>query len=133
MADPIGSFSGLASGIQWRDMVDQIMKLEFARRITPLQERATAAEKTRTAWNSYNGLLGKLVSASDALRNQSAFGLMKSSTSLAANDKSLLNATATAGAAPGSYQVEVIDLARAEKLSGGAFASTTTQLGIAGE
>ena len=133
MADPIGSFSGLASGIQWRDMVDQIMQLEISRRITPLQERVTAAEKTRTAWNSYNSLLSKLSTASDALRDQSAFGIMKTSATLGANDKSLLTTTASAGAAPGNHSVEVIDLARAEKLSGGTVASTTAQLGLAGQ
>ena len=29
----IGTVSGLASGIQWRDMVDQIMEMEKSRRL----------------------------------------------------------------------------------------------------
>ena len=41
MADPIGTFSGIASGIQWRDMVDQIMQIESQRRLTPLTDRQT--------------------------------------------------------------------------------------------
>ena len=41
--DPIGSFSGLSSGFQWRDMVDQMMQLEISRKITPLQNRLNLA------------------------------------------------------------------------------------------
>jgi hypothetical protein len=36
MSDPIGSFSGLASGIQWRDMITQIMEMESQRRLDPI-------------------------------------------------------------------------------------------------
>ena len=36
MTTPIGSFQGLASGIQWRDLVDQIITLETARALNPI-------------------------------------------------------------------------------------------------
>lgn len=129
--DPIGTFSGIASGIQWRDMVDQIISLEASRKLTPLTKRVGVEEKRREAWNSYNGLLAKLSGASASLRDASAFGVMRTSVTNSAG-KMLLSATASDAAAPGSYTVEVVSLARAEKLSGGSFASTTEARGITG-
>jgi flagellar hook-associated protein 2 len=130
---PIGTFSGLASGIQWRDMIEQIMKLEMSRRLTPLSNQVDLQQKRREAWSSYNRLLSNLATASTSLRDRSAFGTMMTSVALGPGDKTLFTASASSAAAPASYQIEVIAPAKAEKLSGASFSSTSAQLGIGGE
>jgi len=132
--DPIGSFSGIASGIQWRDMVDQIMLAEAARRLAPVTSQATAQQKRVDAWNSYNTLVSRLNDAAKRLRDGAAFsayGVTVGSSS--STGRGLLTATASAGAAPGSHKVEVVSLARAEKLSGAVAADPSSALGISGE
>jgi flagellar hook-associated protein 2 len=129
----IASFSGLASGIQWQDMIDQVMELEAARRVAPLTAQITTQQQRSAAWANYQVVLGKLSDAAKALRDGTAFGTNKVSTTTGAGGRALVGATATSSAAPGTYKVEVLALAKAEKLSGHVVASTTTALGLDGE
>ena len=84
MAEPIGSFSGLASGIQWRDMVDQIMALEASRKLRPVTDRQTTEQKRFDAWGSFSSLVSKFRDATKALRDGSAFGTFKVAASASA-------------------------------------------------
>ena len=133
MAEPIGSFSGLASGIQWRDMVDQIMKLESSRRLSPIQTQLTARESRRSAWSTYGGLVGKLKTAAASLMDGTAFRKLTATAGTSTSGTTLFTATASTDAAPGKYRVEVLNVARAEKLNGDAETSTSEALGVAGE
>lgn len=134
MSDPIGSFSGLSSGVQWRDLVDQIMAVETQRRLTPLKDRRTLAQARVDAWGKYQGLVTKFRDASRALRDSSAFAAFKVSGGVSpSSGRTLVTASAGAGANPGTHTVEVLDLARANKLSGAIVASASAALGIAGE
>ena len=130
---PIGSFSGLASGFQWRDMVDQMMQLEIERRFTPVQNQITAAEKRREAWNGFNSLLTRFSTSARTLREGGAFDALQTSLRNGPEGKTLVSATTAAGAMPGSYEIRVVELARAEKVSGAATSSTSAPLGIAGD
>ncbi|MEX2570309.1 MAG: flagellar filament capping protein FliD [Gemmatimonadota bacterium] len=130
----IGSFSGIASGIQWRDMVDQMMQVEANRRISPVQTQVGTAQKRRDAWNNFSSLLSKFRTSAQALQDGSSFDTLKASVSESpTSGKALFTATPSATASPGSYQVEVVNLARADKLSGGVFAATGDALGIEGD
>jgi flagellar hook-associated protein 2 len=134
MADPIGSFSGLASGIQWRDMVDQIMALEASRKLTPVTDRQTTEQKRLDAWGSFSSLVAKFRDATKGLRDGSAFGTFKVNASASASSgRALVAATASVSATPGTYTVEVDDVARANKLSGNIVNSATTPLGLTGD
>lgn len=129
----IASFSGLASGIQWQDLIDQIMAAESARRVTPLNSQIALQKKRADAWRSYQGVVTKFADAAKALRDGAAFGSYKVAAGTGAGGRALLSATASASAAPGRYAVEVVSLAKAEKLSGNVVQSATTALGIEGE
>jgi flagellar hook-associated protein 2 len=134
MSDPISSVSGLASGIQWRDLVDQIMAVDQSRRLTPVTDSKTAAQKQSDAWNQYSTLVSAFRDAAAKLRDGSALGAYTATAGTSATTgRSLLSVSASASASPGSYQVEVLDLARANKVSGSIVASSTTALGLAGE
>ncbi len=134
MADPIGSFSGLASGVQWRDLVDQLVALDKQRKLDPVTARTTLAQKQATAWTAYQSLAIKFRDASNALRDSSAFGAFTvSGGTSVSTGRTLVSAAASSGAAPGSYAVEVLDVARANKLSGAVVSSPATALGYSGE
>ncbi|MHB1225490.1 MAG: flagellar filament capping protein FliD [Gemmatimonadaceae bacterium] len=129
----VASFSGLASGIQWQDMIDEIMQVEAARRVTPLTSQIALQQKRTDAWTAYKSVIGKFADASKALRDGTAFGTYKASAGTGAGGRALVSVAASASAAPGSYKVEVLGLAKAEKLSGNVVASATTALGLSGE
>lgn len=133
MTGPIGTISGLSSGIQWRDLIDQILKVERARSLDPLTARQTALNRQSTAWTTFQGLVDKVRSTALALRDPTAFDVLSAAASRSATSgRDLIAASATAAAAPGSYGVEVLTLARAEKLGGNFVADTSAALGVSG-
>ncbi len=124
---------GLASGVQWRDLVDQLSAADTARTVTPIQTQITAAEKRKTAWNELTGLVTKLQDAGNALKLGTAFtNFLASASPSSQTNRTLLSTSANAAARPGSYRVEVVDLARAEKLSGAVVSDSTIALGLSG-
>jgi flagellar hook-associated protein 2 len=130
---PIGTISGLSSGIQWRDLIDQIMKAEQTRTLDPVTARQTALNKQSTAWTTFQGLAAKVRTTAAALRDQASFdALSASATRSATTSRDLVSATATTGASPGTYGVEVLALARAEKLGGSFVADSSAALGVSG-
>lgn len=134
MAEPIGSFSGLASGVQWRDLVDQIIQIEASRKLVPIQDKQSTEQKRYDAWSSFSALVATFRDALKGLRDGSAFGAFKVAASASpSTGRALVSATASTSATPGSYSVEVIDIARANKLSGDIVASASTALGLSGE
>jgi flagellar hook-associated protein 2 len=134
MSDPIGSFSGIASGIQWRDMITSIMEMETQRRLDPLTTARSLEQKRYEAWGTWQSLVTKFRDASKSLRDATAFAQFKvTGGTSAASGRALFTASASTSASPGSYDVEVLDLARANKLSGAVQASANSALGITGE
>lgn len=126
--------SGLSSGIQWQDLIDQTIAAEKARTVGRVQTRISDQEKRKTAWTSFQALVTTFRDAARALRDGSAFGTFTAAVGAStASGRTLLAATASSAAAPGTYKVQVDSLARAEKLSGAVVASATTALGIAGD
>jgi flagellar hook-associated protein 2 len=128
----IASFSGLASGIQWRDMIDQIMKLE-ARPVDLLRSRIKTLEAQTSAWGTLKSRLQTLNDAAKVLASGEAFRKFHVSVGGAAGGASPFTATVGSTASPGTYQVRVLGLATSEKLGSDIFSSRTTALGIAGE
>lgn len=127
----IGSFSGLASGIQWRDLLDQVMRAESARRITPVKQEATVEQRRIDGLNRYRDLAGKLNTAAKALGDGTAFGKFAVSVPPSpVTGRTLLAASASSEAAAGSYDVEVLSLARVHNMASGGKTSDTTALNL---
>jgi flagellar hook-associated protein 2 len=134
MSDPIASFAGLSSGVQWRDLLDKIMRIETQRRLDPVKARQSLAEQRVEAWKKYQTLVTKFRDSSRAFRDSSVFASFKVSGGTSPSTaRTLLTASASVGANPGTFSVEVLDLARANKVSGAVFASATQALGLSGE
>ncbi len=125
--EPIASFSGIASGVQWRDMIDQILQVE--RRPARLLEQQITRTQTRSAaWLSFQTKLTAFQDATTQLADGSVFDTFSTSIS-----GSGFKASASGDASPGSYSVEVLKLAKAEKLGGGIVSSKSSALGLSGE
>lgn len=131
--DSLMSVSGLASGVQWRDMIDQIMRLE-RRPATLLEAQIARAESRSAAWSLFRGRLSVLQQAASRLASGAAFDVFNARLAGYAEGASAPIAVSVgAGAAEGSYQVQVLSVATREKLGGAFFASATSALGIEGE
>lgn len=130
----IYSFTGLASGIQWRDLVDEMMRAEQIRRVNPLTQQAAQDQRRIDAWGTFRTLSTRLETASKKLAGGGAFGALTTSGGTSpTSGRSLVSAAATDGASPGTYQIEVLGLARTEKAGMAAGVADATQpLGFAG-
>lgn len=132
--DPIASFSGLTSGIDWQSLVEQIVQVE-SRPVTIYEGKIDVAESRKSAWQAFETKVGDLNSAVSALADGSALDSFTTSvTSLTtATGGTPLSASAGAGAIPGTYQVEVLQLATNEKVGSDVYASYSEALGLSGE
>ncbi|HVO34702.1 MAG TPA: flagellar filament capping protein FliD [Gemmatimonadales bacterium] len=133
MTTPLSSVSGVVSGIDWQSLVDKIIQADGAPQ-TALKNEVTAAGSRVSSWQSYGTLLQALQSAESGLRDGSAFTATTASvTSPGYTGPADVSVTTSPGAVPGSYQVDVVGVAQAEKVSGGVYASASTALGLSGE
>jgi len=132
MTTPLSSVQGLASNIQWQDLITSVMNQEKSRLLDPVTNEITAAKNGVDAWTQFQTLVKTVNTSAVALRD-GAIGGMTAAGGTTAAGRSLFSATAVAGAQPGSYQAEVLSLARASKVAGATFANTSTALGITGE
>lgn len=134
MADSLSAISGLVSGIQYRDLVDQIIAAE-SRPAQVARDRITRFQSQQNAVKTYRGLLTALQTAARALRDGSAFDAMSTSSAIVSGTRNLVSGSATSVAVPASYSVSITSptLAQAQKLGSAGQASTTAPLGLAGD
>jgi flagellar hook-associated protein 2 len=111
--------AGIGSGLDIASLVSQLVAAERQ----PLDARLTRRESSATvelsALGSLRGALGALRDALAPLRSTTAFAVR---TAVSA-DEDIFTASATGAIAPGTYDVEVVNLATAHRLASAAFAS----------
>ncbi len=126
--------SGIASGVDWKSILDQLRQVENNKVVLIQNQQKTYQDKL-TAWQGINTKLLSLKTAAESLNQTDQFNLYKTSlssnTTTAADD--ILSANPSTDAAPGAYQIKVISLASAQKLSSASYASRTTALNFSGD
>jgi flagellar hook-associated protein 2 len=125
--------SGLASGINWRDMIDQLMQVEH-RRVDLVTNKKTEDESKLSEWQSFNTSLLTFKTAAEDLQEADDFNLFlanMSTNSSTVEASDLLSVSTSSSAAKGSYNLTISNLATAQKLSSNSFSSLTTALGSA--
>jgi flagellar hook-associated protein 2 len=131
---PISSVSGVSSGIDWRDVIEQIREVE-RKRIGLLEEEKDSYGEKLSAWQGINSNLLSFKTSADNLNRTTDFNLftilLSSNTTTNADD--IMSVTASTDAAPGTYNIVVNSLASAQKLCSASYASQTTQLGVSGD
>ncbi|MBA3849066.1 MAG: flagellar hook protein [Opitutus sp.] len=108
------SLSGLASGFDWKSLVDQLMTVERAP-ITRLEKEQVSNSAKIKALSDLGAKIGALQTASAALKDETIFNgrLAKSGTA-----DSTWKFSSAAGSAPGAYRIAVSQLATASRLDG---------------
>lgn len=133
MGTSVAQFSGLASGVQWRDIVDQLVQVETSRSVTPITTAIDAASRQRTAWTAFQASVAGFAVAADALRSVNGF---RSHTAFvppsASSGRAVASADALPSAQPGTFGLEVVSMASARKLAGAPVTDPAAALGIAG-
>jgi flagellar capping protein FliD len=126
--------SGLASGVDWRNIIDQLKALE-EKKIDLVKNQQTSEKDRLSTWQSINSKLLNLKTVVGKLNEPADFNLFSSTlfSNTAKDADALLAVTAGTSASPGTYQVIINSLASAQKLSSNSFASQNTALGLSGD
>ena len=127
---PLASISGLSTGIDFQELVQQIMDIE-SRRLDFLRVRISSQQAERAGWEEVRGLLQSLASSTRALEDGSGVGAF--TTSVLGVNPGILSASASSSASPGSYTVRVVQKAQREALASASYASRSDALGLAGQ
>lgn len=121
------SFSGLSTGIDTDSIISALTQVETARRTT-LQGKQNALKLRQTAYTALRSSMTAVSRAAGALNSPGSFATIKASSS----DDAVATVAATSSAAVGSFDLDVEQLAKANKLGSAAQADVTTALGKAG-
>jgi flagellar hook-associated protein 2 len=106
------SITGLSSGLKTDEIIAKIM--EYASRPKArLQQQKSEAQTRLAAWQDINTRLLALKVKSESIADLTDFQAMTVSSS----DSSLLTATASTGASPGTYYVKVVSRAQCHQVS----------------
>jgi flagellar hook-associated protein 2 len=133
MADPVASFQGLATGINFRDLVSQIVVSESGPQRL-LEKRIVGLQRRQGGMDSVRDLLTKIQDGAIKLGKGTSFdGFLTSLQGLTSSETPPFTVTTTGKASAGTHDVKVLQLAASERLGGTTFASKTTALGISGE
>ena len=111
MATPLQSFGGLATGLDTAAIIAQLIAVERAPQ-TRLAQKQQVEEARTQALRDITTRISNLSTAIASLGDLATWGDVQSVDS---SDPSRLGVVRTAGAAPGAYQVEVSQLARANR------------------
>lgn len=118
------SSPGLGSGLDVNGIVGQLMAIE-QRPLLLLTNKEATQQAQISAYGSLKGALSSFQSSVKTLTNLSIFTGIKASV----GDSTIATASASANAAVGSYQIEVQNLAQAQKIKSESFATTSTAIG----
>jgi flagellar hook-associated protein 2 len=127
------NFSGLASSIQWGDIVDATIKAEEARNLTPVTNEIDKRTKQKEAWTKLNTLVTTLNDTARSIRKVGFTGFTATVPTSPTTGRTLLTASPTSSATPGRYRVEVLQLADTAKYAGSSVADTTAALNLTGD
>ncbi len=106
------SFSGLASGLDTDEIMEQLMHIE-SRPLRQLEEKEQLQKLQQEAWQEFNMLLSNLDSSLSPLRQSSTFGSYQAQSS----DEKLLSASTTQETEEADYRIQIGQLARAHRVA----------------
>lgn len=116
------SAPGIGSGLNVNSIVSQLVNAE----IQPAQNQINSQQASISAQTSALGTLKSLLSSLQTSLSTLADGSAFTQYTATSSDTSAFSATAGASAMPGTYQIQVQQLATAQKLTSAAFASGAT-------
>src|SRR5690606_8580402 len=124
---PTITFGGVGSGMDIEGLIEGLVGVS-RQPITRLQNRAASARAAVTALSDIGSLLSKLKTAAGNLDTVQEVGSFKAS----ASNENAVALSASGLAQPGSYEVQVLQLASAERRYSNGMASSNSALGHQG-
>lgn len=121
----MSSIGNIGSGLDIQGLVSQLVAAERAPQAQRLSRIESTARGQLSSLGSISNVLAQLKTAATAFSTASGFGARTVSLS----NTNYLSATAGPQAQQGSYEIEVVQLARAAKLSSAPQAAPSTALG----
>src|SRR5664279_2334323 len=121
---PALSSPGIGSGLDVAGLVAKLMATE-QQPMTDLQTKETGYQSTISALGTVKGALSTFQTALSGLSTLATFGTL----SAQPTDSTIFSSTAATGAVPGTYSVEVTQLAQAQKIASTGFANTSDAVG----
>src|SRR5258706_2158941 len=119
------SSPGIGSGLDVNGLVTQLMNVERLP-LANLDKKEAQFQGTITAYGTIKSALSTFQTAVQGLNDLAKFQAFKATPA----DATILSATATAAAAPGSYSIEVKQLASSQKLLSKAFTNISDTVGL---
>lgn len=138
MAISTNLVSGLASGFDWRSMIDQLMELEH-RPIDLKENRKSEYEQKLSIIRDLNTRLLTFKTQADTLSKNESFNVFKTSLttdSATYSASDFLSVTTNENTAPGTHTITMnssSSLAQARKISSKSFTTYDTALSLSGE
>ncbi|MFH1760318.1 MAG: flagellar filament capping protein FliD, partial [bacterium] len=117
------SVGGLASGLDTNAIIEGLTNIERSR-VVKVEAKQEAYNVQLSAFGRLESKLDEFVSAAEKLNDQEQFDLYN----IVSSDDEIATFKGVGGGVPGSYQLSVFQLARAEKLSSDSFSSQTDTL-----
>lgn len=115
---------GIGSGLDLNGLVTKLMEAEKAP-LTALAKKEADYQAKLTAYGTLKGAFSSFQTAVQGLSSPTKFG----STKATAADATVLSATTSSIAKPGSYSIEVSKLAQSHKIASGAFENPASSIG----
>lgn len=119
------SSPGIGSNIPVDSIVSKLMSVESAP-LADFDKKSASYLAQVTAFGTLSGALGSFQSSLSSLTSLAGFQTMSSTP----GDSSIFTATANSTAVPGSYRINVNQIAQAQTLASGGYKSTTAAIGL---
>ena len=123
----VTSSLGIGSGLDLSSLLDGLRSSE-QQRLVPLQRQASSYNTKLSAYGTLQSSLANFQTAAESLGKASLYDGVKTKT-----DSDAFSAVATEGADPGSYSIEVGQLARSQSLVSAGQASVDDKIGNGGK
>ncbi len=134
MTDALASVSGLISGLNWREIIDQIIEIDRGR-VSLLEGRRDFFNGQLAEWKNINSKLLDLQSVAQELTLEKTYKLFSSNlaSSSSTDPEDIINISTTNSAARGTYNIRVLQKAQSQKLGSAIFSTRDTALNLSGE
>ena len=119
------SSPGIGSGLNVNDIVSKLMVAESTP-LTQFDKKSASYLAQVSAFGNLSSALGSFQGSLSSLTSLSGFQTM----STTPGDSTVFTATASSTAKPGSYRVNITQIAQAQTLASGGYKSTTAAIGL---
>jgi len=119
------SSPGIGSGLDVNTIVSKLMAVESAP-LADYDKKSASYLAEVSAFGNLSGALGTFQGALSGLSSVSSFQSLVSTPS----DSSVISATASSNAQPGSYRINISQVAQAQTLASAGYKSTTAAIGL---